>query len=199
MVRSLFLIGKHGTGKTTIGQYLAAKYGWTHISVGDLCRQARRNRGLSTMPLRLMAELAKTTPGVPLSMEVARQLCQTIGKINQTGMVVCDGFPSAPEHLDLLPPNSDVVWIQCQEVERERRLETRAAETARRWTPGRQTLRDDQVEAVYQCASLDRVRADIKARIVVNDGSIERALEACQPVQAMICQQSDEKKPPSAP
>lgn len=179
--KTIFLIGKHGTGKTTIGQTLATRHGWTHISVGDLCRQARRNRGPSTMPLRLMAELAKTAPGEPLSPEVARQLCQAIGKINQTGLVVCDGFPSSPEHIDLLPPNSDVVWIQCQEDERERRLEMRAAETVRRWTPGRQTLRDDLVEAVYQCASQDRLRADIKARIVVNDGSIELALEACQP------------------
>jgi adenylate kinase family enzyme len=179
--KTLFLIGKHGTGKTTIGQFLAVKHGWTHISVGDLCRQARRNRGLSTMPLRLMAELAKTSPGEPLSRDVARQLCQAIGKINQTGMVVCDGFPSSPEHLDLLPPNSDVVWIQCQEDERARRLAMRAEETERRWTPGRQTLRDDLVEAVYQCASQARVRADVKARIVVNDGSIERALEDFQP------------------
>lgn len=179
-MRVMFLIGLHGTGKTTIGKQLAASHGWFHISVGDLGRMARRYHHHDALPVRLMAEFAKSRPGVPISAMASELLSQAIGRISEKLPVVCDGFPSSPEHLDLLPPNSEIVWIQCDEDERARRLEMRAEETARRWTPGRQTLRDDLVEAVYHCASQDRVRADVKARIVVND-SIERALEACQP------------------
>lgn len=84
-----------------------------------------------------------------MSMELGQMLVNDLSKHER---VVCDGFPAAPEHLRLIPPGSSIVLVCCDEAMREERLNQRALDTSRAWTPGMPSERDGLVGDVFSAA-----------------------------------------------
>ncbi len=98
---------------------------------------------------RTMVRIGRVTPGTPMSMELGQMLVNDLSKHER---VVCDGFPAAPEHLRLIPPGSSIVLVFCEEAMREERLNQRALDTSRAWTPGMTSERDGLVGDVFSAA-----------------------------------------------
>lgn len=98
---------------------------------------------------RTMVRIGRVTPGTPMSMELGQMLVNDLSKHER---VVCDGFPAAPEHLRLIPPGSSIVLVCCDEAMREERLNQRALDTSRAWTPGMPSERDGLVGDVFSAA-----------------------------------------------
>ncbi len=146
----IFLVGLHGTGKSTIGRWLQSNRGWRHISVGDFARKARRREKLADVPLSLLAELARQDPQQRMSPRLVGLLLGFINSWNGQAPVVCDGFPSDPMHVSLLPPHARIIHVTCSE--RESRLKMRSETTRRLWTPGAPSRRDLALPLVLDAA-----------------------------------------------
>lgn len=132
------LIGRHGSGKSTLGQALAGE-GYKHISVGLLRRLASSNEFPSDVPAVLMLALRRATAGAALSSDVARKL---VRHASQFENVVLDGFPASLEHLALLPADSVFVVVWSPRAVRAERLLVRSESSKRLWTPGRNSERE---------------------------------------------------------
>lgn len=152
MYRIVYLIGSHGTGKTTIGKSLADNFSWEHLSVGDLGRNARRNFRVPGISIRLLSMLAMEEPGSSISQRTAKQLISEIENKNTCKNMVCDGFPSHPNHINMIQAHSEIILIQTPEELRQQRLSDRVELTGRKWTPGKVTIRDDLLASVFLSA-----------------------------------------------
>ena len=148
MYPCIFLVGLHGSGKTTLGRLLQSQHGWLHISMGNLGRLARSMRIPCEHSIRFMTALSKQAPGQALTVEVVAQLLSEIERLRQSRPVSVDGFPSDPSHASLIPEKSTVMHIMVDELERETRLIRRAEETVRQWNPGQLSLRDQMLPSV---------------------------------------------------
>lgn len=73
-----------------------------------------------------------------------------IDKNRQYKPVVCDGFPSQFEQLPMIPTGSSVVHLHCTDRMREARLDHRASQTKRQWTPGLSSERDNDLPLLLQ-------------------------------------------------
>lgn len=153
----VFLIGPHGCGKTTIGRMLGAHDGWYHLSLGDMGRLARSMKRPAELSTRFMAAMAKQEPGQPLRDEVVQRLLDEIERLRTRWCLSVDGFPSEAAHVPLLPADSQLVLVEVDPRERERRLNHRTQTTARKWTPGMRSLRDEAIPHVLSAAG-DRAR-----------------------------------------
>lgn len=142
----IFLIGLHGSGKSSIGKCIQEVDGWRSYSVGDLGRSARRNRPVDGISIRTLVRLGQTQPGTPMSNQLAQMLMADLSKHTQ---VVCDGFPASPEHLQFIPAGSVLALVHCDETQRQQRLTQRAEDTSRTWTPGMPSQRDALVHEVF--------------------------------------------------
>ena len=142
------LIGRHGSGKTTIGTAME-QAGFQHISLGLLKRLARNGLYPNDVPLPLMLELKRQNSNSILPLPLARKLVQWIQSFPKC---VIDGFPASPEHLLLLPEHTVIVYVYTPRTERERRLKIRSENSRRLWTPGGQSLREAALpELVVAC------------------------------------------------
>jgi hypothetical protein len=160
----IFLVGLHGTGKTTLGRWLQAERGWRHFSVGDFARKARRRERFSDIPLALLAELARQVPNTRMNPRLVTLLLELLQSWNQKSHVVCDGFPSEPMHLQQLPAHARILHITC--TDREQRLALRSENTNRCWTPGNSSYRDHALPLLLSAAS------PITLATVNNDASL---------------------------
>lgn len=138
----LFIVGFHGSGKTTLGRALKDAHGWRQLSVGDLARLGRRGKMPQEVSLRLMVALAHSKPGHHMDASTASLLLAQVDAWRRDAPVVVDGFPSLPEHLCRLPKKSGIVQATCAEGLRETRLLMRSERTQRKWTPGAHSARD---------------------------------------------------------
>ncbi|CAN5465306.1 hypothetical protein BH10PSE16_BH10PSE16_04220 [soil metagenome] len=163
-----FLAGLHGSGKSTLGHHLRRKHGWTHLSMGDAGRLARAGKRPNNMSLRLFVELAVYRTGELMSQRLIDAILFEIGKHRQITPVVIDGFPAKPEHVAMLPPDSLVVHVNCPEEVREARLNHRAAEAKRLWTPGLTSMRDSDLPSVIDAA---RKRIDSLRLLELDNGA----------------------------
>ncbi len=164
MKRYIFLIGRHGTGKSTLGRASESE-NYKHVSVGVLRRLAGHNQYPVDIPYSLMRAFRTSPRGEPMSDSLATKL---VGFLSSQPACVVDGFPSKPEHLRLLPINSVVVYVWCGQAEREHRLETRAMSSMRQWKPSGASFRD---EALSNLAVAAR-----RANLLMfhrNDGGVE--------------------------
>lgn len=132
------LLGRHGSGKSTIGADLVA-HGFQHTSVGMLRRLAQTSQFPSDVPAALMMAMRRERAGSAMSAPTARKLVDHVGKASKA---VLDGFPSSVEHLALLPADTVfcLVWTPAQL--RLQRLEYRSDTTKRLWTPGLHSERE---------------------------------------------------------
>lgn len=132
------LIGRHGSGKSTIGARLALQ-GYRHISVGLLRRLARSGQYPSDVPAGLISAMGRERPGTLLSRSTAQRLVAYACSALPT---ILDGFPASPAQVELLPPDTIFCVVWTPHALREIRLEGRAATTKRQWTPGRASERE---------------------------------------------------------
>lgn len=114
------------------------------------------------MSLRLFVELRMYRTGELMSQRLVETILFEIGKHRQTNSVVIDGFPAKPEHVFKLPAGSLLVHISCAESLRAQRLDHRAAQASRLWTPGMMSMRDTHlpsvIEAGHKCAQTNDLR-----------------------------------------
>lgn len=134
-------IGMHGVGKSSVALTLAKEVGGIHLSVGDLCRLARRGKVPDGVPIRLMAALARHTPGSILGSEVSTHLIDYLAKLLRLRKTICvDGFPSTSGHVEQLAAvptfkeNLRIVHVLCNDELRIARLLRRSQETGRKWS-----------------------------------------------------------------
>ena len=164
----VWIVGLHGSGKSTCGRILTEIVpGWRHVSIGDLSRLIRIGQYPSDLPIRLITTLKRTKPGGTLPPAAAREVVSFVEKsrVNVIGISV-DGFPSHPDHLNLLPIDSIVLHVQCNSADRDKRLTKRAETSPRKWTPGIVTDRDALVDSTVQAAK----SFGLKVLALNNDG-----------------------------
>lgn len=140
------LIGRHGSGKSTIGAALAP-HGFKHISVGALRRLAINGAIPVDVPYSLLSALKRTRPGQPLQLPVAHRLLDFALGFSDC---VIDGFPSISDHLALLPEHARIAYIWAPRLAREERLVARAAATSRLWVPGRPSERESNLSQLVR-------------------------------------------------
>ncbi|MFP3637492.1 hypothetical protein [Paraburkholderia sp. SIMBA_054] len=135
-----FLIGPHGSGKSSLGRAMTAQ-GYKHLSIGTLARLVKRHRRPADIPGKLLFELARHEPGTPLAPRAVDRLVEYITTLPR---VVVDGFPATREHLAALGDLSEwsFVYVYTPRQVRETRLVARAETTPRGWTPGGKSERD---------------------------------------------------------
>jgi len=148
----VFLIGLHGSGKTTVGRTLMERHGYRHISLGDLGRLARSRQTPTDFSLRLMCLLAGQMPDRPLRHELVSELLVNIERMRKASPISVDGFPSEPHHIDLLPERSVLVYLMAADHVRTARLIERSSTGPRKWTPGQHSARDERLGAVLERA-----------------------------------------------
>ncbi|CAN7941397.1 unnamed protein product [Ixodes hexagonus] len=89
----VFVLGLPGAGKGTMCRRLAQKYGFEHVSIGDLLRREAATPGSTYGPvIRLLGKHVPTEISLELlKCELAKSKCDTF---------LLDGFPRNPELLD---------------------------------------------------------------------------------------------------
>jgi adenylate kinase family enzyme len=160
----LCLIGRHGSGKSTIGTKLAEE-GYRHISVGLLRRLAQSKQYPSDVPVLLISAMRRERAGALLSPQTAQRLVEYACS---NSLTVLDGFPADPEQVKLLPADTIfcVAWTPL--TLRSARLEARAATTKRQWVPGRHSEREANLPRL-----ISHVRLSHRCLFVRNAGDLE--------------------------
>lgn len=142
------LVGRHGSGKSTIGAMLES-FGYKHVSVGLLRRLARHGKYPADVPMSLMLALRRMPAGGPMPPDVSAKLLEFAKTFDKC---IIDGFPANLDHVHMLPLGTRVVLVWCPEDLRVQRLNDRAAATVRQWTAGRPSDRESSLAAVVaQC------------------------------------------------
>jgi|UPI0005673C61 dephospho-CoA kinase len=163
----LCLLGRHGSGKSTIGADMIA-HGFQHASVGMLRRLAQAGQFPSDVPAALMMAMRRERAGTALSTSTARKLVEYATKPPKA---ILDGFPSCVEHIDLLPADTIfcVIWTPAQL--RQQRLERRSETTKRVWTPGLHSEREAALPGL-----ISALRRSRRCVFVANDTTREAAI-----------------------
>jgi dephospho-CoA kinase len=146
------LLGRHGSGKSTVGNHLIA-HGYQHTSVGMLRRLAQASQFPADVPAALMMAMRRERAGTAMSAPTAKKL---VDYATKAPIGVLDGFPSCVEHVAMLPDDTVfcVVWTPAQL--RLQRLEHRSDTTKRLWTPGLHSEREASLPVLL--SSLRRTR-----------------------------------------
>lgn len=146
-VTVIFVLGGPGAGKGTQCERLVARYGFTHLSAGDLLR-AEQNRPNSEFGELIRTHIRNGTI-VPMEVTIAllesamRQILSTSPSSPPKGKFLIDGFPrkldQAIKFEEAVVPAKFVLFFDCPEEEMERRLLERGK------TSGRE---DDNAESI---------------------------------------------------
>lgn len=161
------LLGRHGSGKSTIGADMIA-HGFQHTSVGMLRRLAQAGQFPLDVPAALMMAVRRERAGTPLSASTARKLVEYATRAPKA---VLDGFPSCVDHIELLPAETlfCVIWTPAQL--RLQRLERRSETTKRVWTPGLHSEREAALPGL-----ISALRQSRRCVFVANDTTRETAV-----------------------
>jgi len=133
---NLILFGPPGAGKGTQAIKIAEKYGWKHVSTGDILR-SEVSQGT---PLGLKVK-AVMEAGILVSDELLIEIMESVFRKNNTaGGFVLDGFPRTlkqAQELDLMLTKlgtgvSLVLSLEVDEEELVKRLLVRAQEQGRK-------------------------------------------------------------------
>lgn len=135
---TICLIGRHGSGKSTIGKALQ-EHGYKHISVGTLKRLANNNQFPSDVPYSLMLMIKRAPAGQLLPDDTAAKL---IAHARSFRNCVIDGFPASGRHLDMLPGDCVIGYVWAPKSVLPDRLTSRAETSVRKWTPGLKSERE---------------------------------------------------------
>lgn len=160
------LLGRHGSGKSTIGADLVA-HGFQHTSVGTLRRLAQAAQFPIDVPAALMMAMRRERAGSAMSASTARKLIEHVTKAPRP---ILDGFPSTTEQVALLPADTVFCVIWTPSDLRQERLEQRSATTKRLWTPGVHSEREAALPALIRA-----LRQSRPCIFVTNEGTREAA------------------------
>lgn len=167
----VFLVGLHGTGKSTIGRIMATM-GWHHFGLGDIGRLVRRRAMPKGYSMRFLTRIAAHVPGERMAQPLIDALMDEIAEHRTQAPVVIDGFPVEPHHVARLPEHSIIAQVMCMEAERINRLQERAAVTPRKWTNASEpSLRDKYLGLVLD----ESFAAGLTTLFVNNDHDPQRA------------------------
>ena len=141
----VFVLGGPGAGKGTMCQLAESQLGWTHLSIGELCRAERERGGATADTIQEYLDAGKLVPNeiiVTLLKTAMETTTRSTGKIN----FLLDGFPRSINNLDVwyeifgqeaeLPK---MLYFECPYNELEKRILGRAKFSGRS---------DDNVESV---------------------------------------------------
>lgn len=126
----ILVLGGPGCGKDTFCPRLAAEFGFTHFSVGDLVRaEAHKGTSLGVRCGGLVKE------GQLASTADVMNLVETALFATSSRNFLVEGFPrstdQAKEFEELLGKPKLVIYLECSQKELERRLSKRAKSSAR--------------------------------------------------------------------
>lgn len=102
---NILMIGASGSGKGTQARFLVEKYGFTHLSMGDVLKEQVR---LGTEEGKLIDSYQKSGNLVPLEITV-RALDNKIASTNNQNGYLLDGFPRTMEQVKALKQKVDLV------------------------------------------------------------------------------------------
>ena len=148
----VFLLGRHGTGKSTIGRAMEA-HGYQHVSVGALRRLAGRNEFPSDIPVSLMLALRNAPRTAPMPGNVTQHLLTYLSKLRNA---IVDGFPYDVWQLRQLPHTAVLCLVWVPAAARETRLIARASASGRTWTPGGSSMRDETLPMLVKAARAEK-------------------------------------------
>lgn len=163
----LCLLGRHGSGKSTIGSNLVA-HNFQHTSVGMLRRLAQSAQFPSDVPAALMMAMRRERAGNPMSISTARKLIDYATKSHHA---VLDGFPSSIEHIELLPVDAVICVVWTPMHLRLQRLAYRNETTKRLWIPGLHSEREVVLPALIYV-----LRRRRRCLFIANDSTRELAV-----------------------
>ena len=177
----LCLVGRHGSGKSSIGRRLAEKHGWQHISPGSLGRLARARKILPGVPMPLIMSMGQIRPGEPLRNACARRLLEYASTFD---VCVLDGFPAVCAHVSFMPAGAVIFVVVSPKKVRTELLLKRAGMTLRKWTEGRPSLRDEALSGM-----LSRLRESHRVFVVRNADSDDGADAAVRQIEDILIRQ----------
>ena len=95
----IFVLGGPGTGKGTMCELAETQLGWTHLSTGELLREAQQNGDARAVVIDDCLEAGQLVPNeivVTLLQQAMERMIRTTGKAN----FLLDGFPRSLNNLE---------------------------------------------------------------------------------------------------
>ena len=133
----IFVLGGPGTGKGTMCELAEAQLGWTHLSTGELLREAQQNGDARAAVIDDCLEAGQLVPNeivVTLLQQAMERMIRTTGKIN----FLLDGFPRSLNNLeawyDIYGREAELpkmLYLECPYEVLEQRILGRAKFTGR--------------------------------------------------------------------
>lgn len=189
---NIILFGPPGSGKGTQSEKLVAKYGFKHLSTGDLLR----NEIATKTPLGLEAKNFMDN-GILVPDEVVIGMISSALEANPNGSgFLFDGFPrtqAQAEALDRLlalhkTSINAVLALEVEEEELVKRLLNRGLTSGRPDDAGELVVRERIVEYLKKTTVVaDYYRGFDKVSTIKGEGSVEEIFEAlCAAIDAKI-------------
>ena len=133
----IFVLGGPGTGKGTMCELAETQLGWTHLSTGELLREAQQNGDARATVIDDCLEAGQLVPNeivVTLLQQAMERMIRTTGKTN----FLLDGFPRSLNNLeawyDIYGREADLpkmLYLECPYEVLEQRILGRAKFTGR--------------------------------------------------------------------
>lgn len=104
-IRTVLLTGRPGSGKGTQAKRLAAEFGWTHFSTGDLFKALREGEGPIADKVRESYDEGKLLPDW-----FATYLFEdTVLKLGSDAGIICEGYPRSKTQAETF--DSIMAWL----------------------------------------------------------------------------------------
>jgi adenylate kinase family enzyme len=117
------IIGMPGSGKSTLAKNIATRFGFEHISAGDVARKLAE----TDEEVKEALDAGQLAPREKMNTEMARIICDSV---EQDKRIVLDGFPRYANQLQplLCEPFGDTIYLilACDEETARERLIKRA-------------------------------------------------------------------------
>lgn len=133
----IFVLGGPGTGKGTMCELAETQLGWTHLSTGELLREAQQNGDARAAVIDDCLEAGQLVPNeivVTLLQQAMERMIRTTGKTN----FLLDGFPRSLNNLeawyDIYGREAELpkmLYLECPYEVLEQRILGRAKFTGR--------------------------------------------------------------------
>ncbi|QEG24357.1 nucleoside monophosphate kinase [Mariniblastus fucicola] len=141
----VFVIGGPGSGKGTMCELAALQLGWSHLSVGELCREEMESGGPNAKLITDLLADGKLAP-TKIVVELMRNRMELITRTTGSRNFLLDGFPRSLDNMEgwyeVFGRDADLprmLYFECPYDVLEKRILGRAKYTGRH---------DDNIESV---------------------------------------------------